>query len=73
VPRPSPDDELTNYRQVVLIIRLVLDRHAQLRHGELLDAAATSQGRFVTLTEMGEAVSRWLRAQRANEPSNLVN
>jgi hypothetical protein len=66
VPASSEEDELTGSRAVVLVVRLVLDRQARLRSGELLDAGAKGQGRFVTLAEMGEAVMRWLERQREN-------
>jgi hypothetical protein len=58
------DDELYGSRQVVLVLRLVLDGQAQLHHGELLDADATRQGRFATLTGMTETVARWIERQQ---------
>lgn len=64
VPRPGPEDQLASSRQVVLILRLVLNRRAELRFGELLDEKAIRQGRFVTLTELAEELKRWLERQR---------
>ena len=60
------EDELSGSRQVVLILRLVLDRRSQLRHGELLDDQATVQGRFLTLEGLLEAVRQWLERQPAD-------
>ena len=58
------DDEHRESRQAVLILRLSLDGQAQLRRGELLDAEAVPQARFVTLLGMTDAVKRWLEQQR---------
>ena len=60
------EDDLSDTQQVVLILRLTLDRHAYLRHGELLDAEASGQGRFMTLSEMSEAVQQWLDRQQGD-------
>ena len=59
VPVLDLEDELAGSRQVVLILRLVLDRQAQLHHGELVDAEAVCQGRFVSLTGLTDVVTRW--------------
>lgn len=58
--QPDAPDQLRENRQVVLILRLVLDRHASLRYGEVLDAQAVSQGRFSSLGELTDAVKEWL-------------
>jgi hypothetical protein len=68
MPATDEDDELSGSRQVVLILRLVLDRQAGLRHGELLDTDAVGEGRFVSLDGLAEAVSRWLDRQRERVP-----
>jgi hypothetical protein len=41
----------------------VLDPQAQLHHGELLDAEAICQGRFMTLSGLTELVAHWLERQ----------
>ena len=66
VSSPDSEGEIAANREVVLVVRLVLDRHARLQRGELLDAESRSQGRFVTLTELGEVVRRWLSRVRAD-------
>ena len=53
------EDELSGSRQVILILRLVLDRQARLQHGELVDAESVSQGRFVSLTGMTDVLTGW--------------
>ena len=60
------EDELSGSRQVVLILRLVLDRRLLLRHGELVDSEATVLGRFLTLEGLLEVVRRWLARQSAD-------
>ena len=59
MPVLDQEDELAGSRQVVLILRLVLDRQARLHHGELVDAKAVCQGRFVNLTGLTNVVTRW--------------
>jgi hypothetical protein len=66
VPALDPEDELYGSRQVVLILRLVLDRQLRLRHGEVVDAEATVQGRFLTLADLVEVIQQWLGRQRAD-------
>jgi hypothetical protein len=58
------DDQISGSRQIVLILRLVLDRQHQLRHGELLDAGAHLEGRFVGLAGLKDVLDRWLERQR---------
>jgi hypothetical protein len=64
------DDELSRSRHVVLVLRLVLDGHAQLRYGELLDGGAVQQGRFGSVDELMETLRQWLeRQQRDHVPA----
>jgi hypothetical protein len=60
VPASDREDELAGSRQVVLILRLVLDQQSQLRQGELVDAEATVLGRFLTLAGLMEVMRQWL-------------
>lgn len=62
----SAADDLSDSRQAVLVVRLVLDQRACLRHGELLDAEGMGQGRFANVTELSELVRRWLESQQAD-------
>jgi hypothetical protein len=68
VPAADKDDELSDSRQVVLILRLVLDRQARLRHGELLDTDAVGEGRFATTAGLLAVVQRWLERQQDLAP-----
>ncbi len=63
MPASVEEDELVDSRQVFLVLRLVLDPQAQLHHGELLDAEAICQGRFMTLSGLTELVAHWLERQ----------
>jgi hypothetical protein len=64
------EDELSGSRQVILILRLVLDRQARLHHGELVDAESVSQGRFVSLSGMTDAVTRWFERHCRDDAVN---
>ncbi len=66
VPALDQEDELSGSRQVVLILRLVLDQRSRLHHGELVDAEATVVGRFLTLEGLLEVVRQWLGGQPAD-------
>ena len=63
MPSLDQEDELSGSRQVVLILRLVLDRRLRLQHGELVDAEATVLGRFLTLEGLPEVMRQWLGRQ----------
>jgi hypothetical protein len=67
----STEDELAGNREVVLILRFVLDSHAELKYGELLDGHAVRQGRFVSLAELAGAVKKWLERQSQASDSPL--
>lgn len=69
--RSAREDELIDSHQVVLILRLTLDRDEHLRHGELLDSGAIGQGRFKSLTDLGETVQQWLERQRADRSQDV--
>ena len=55
MPASIEEDELVDSRQVFLVLRLVLNPQARLHHGELLDAEAICQGRFMTLSGLTES------------------
>ena len=61
MPFSNDDDPLSGSRQIVLILRLVLDRQHQLRRRELLDAEA--HGRIVGLAGLKDVLDRWLARQ----------
>jgi hypothetical protein len=71
----SAADDLSGSRPAVLVLRLMLDQRACLRHGELLDAEGTGQGRFVDVTELTALVRRWLEGQQPDglsDPDGVV-
>jgi hypothetical protein len=69
VPASIEEDELVDSRQVFLVLRLVLNPQARLHHGELLDAEAICQGRFMTLSGLTELVAHWLERQPGDSPN----
>ena len=60
----NQDNALPSAREVVLILRIVLDRSSQLQRGELWDVQGNRQGRFRTVAEVGELVNSWLDQER---------
>jgi hypothetical protein len=57
---------LVNKRQVVLILRLVLDADGRLEYGEAVDTEARSQGRFVGWRDLTRTVRAWLARQEVS-------
>ena len=55
------EDKASGNRNVVLILRLVLDRHAHLDRGELFTSEGTRLGHFVTIEGLAEAIHLWLK------------
>jgi hypothetical protein len=70
VPVLDQEDELAGSRQVVLILRLVLDRQARLHHGELVDIESVSQGRFASLNGLTDVVTRWFERHCPADPTD---
>jgi hypothetical protein len=64
-------DQLAGSRQVVLIVRMVLDGKSRLQYGELLDVETAGMGRFTTVNGLGETVKRWLERQRRVDGSEM--
>jgi hypothetical protein len=48
----------------VLVLRLVLDRHAHLARGELFDGEANRLGHFADMAGLTEVLRRWLEQQQ---------
>jgi hypothetical protein len=57
------EDEASGNRNVVLILRLVLDRHAHLYRGELFTSEGMRLGHFVNSEGLAEAIHLWLKQQ----------
>jgi hypothetical protein len=58
------DENPSDSRNVVLVLRLVLDRHTHLCRGELFDVQATRLGQFVSIAGLAEVIRVWLEQQR---------
>ena len=54
---------LSGSRQVVLILRLALDRRSRPRHDELVDVDGVVQGRFRIPPGLLEVLGHWLEPQ----------
>ena len=60
VPPPPTESELADKRLVTAILRLVLDRHGRLLHGEVVDVQSRSHGRFIGWRGLTQALRTWL-------------
>ena len=58
------DEELRGSRQLVVVVRLVLDGRWDLLHGELVDVDQQSRGRFAGWTELTPALRRYVDEER---------
>lgn len=63
---PWSGDELGHRRLVTVVLRLVLDRHGVLVHGEVVDAANRRQRRFAGWEGLVPAVRAWLEREPAD-------
>ena len=63
MPRPLAGNNLAGKRNATLILRLVLDQHGRLMHGELMDVAGGLPDRFVAWRGLIGAVRAWLTSQ----------
>lgn len=64
------EDELSGNRQVILILRLMLDRQNHVHRGEIIDVHGVCHGRFVNLPGLVDSVTRWLERQRTHPGSH---
>ncbi len=65
----SHSNHLSDKHQVTVVIRLVLDRHGKLMHGELVDVKTKSQGRFANWTGLVRTLREWLASQSLSDTS----
>ncbi len=63
MPRSYTRDELSGSRPVVLILRIMLNRYAELQYCEVLDVQANSVASITTITGLTQALTRWLEQQ----------
>ena len=63
------EGRLGDTRYVTLILRLVLDAHGRLEHGEMVDANATLVERFIGMHGLLNSLSTWLaRMEQSGNP-----
>lgn len=58
-----PPDGLRDKRYVTAILRLLLDKHGELVHGEVADMDCKSVERFVDWRDLAPAVRAWLESR----------
>jgi hypothetical protein len=59
-PGADCDEVDPKCRRVVLFLRLVLNRRAQLLRGELFDGEATNLANFASFAGLVDAIRHWL-------------
>jgi hypothetical protein len=62
-PQSPAENHLADRRYVSVVLRLVLDQHGQLIHGELVGAANTRPARFSGWRGLTRALKVWLTRQ----------
>lgn len=61
--RRSAGGKLADRRYVTVIVRLMVDARGRLVQGEIVDATATSHGRFVGWRGLIRTLRAWLASQ----------
>jgi hypothetical protein len=71
---PSSDqDELRSSRQVVVVVRLLVDAEWQLLHGELVDVDEVSRARFAGWQDVTPAIQRIVAEERKASAEHVAN
>jgi hypothetical protein len=60
---PSNENNLAEHHYATLILRLLLDRHGRLVHGDIVDVMNTHQEHFIGDYGLIQAVQAWLTRQ----------
>jgi len=60
LPQSPAENHLTNRRYVSVVLRLVLDQHGRMIHGELVGDANTRPTRFSGWRGLTRALQAWL-------------
>ena len=66
-------DDLGTSRQLIVVVRLVLDADWGLRHGELVDVDETSRGRFAGWDDLTPAIRRFIAEERETSAARAAN
>jgi hypothetical protein len=67
LPTSADENHLAERRYVTVVVRLVLDQHGRLIHGEFIDVASVIGVRFSGWRGLIRAVRSWL-AQQPSAP-----
>lgn len=68
LPTQPDRNHLADKRYATVVLRLVLDKHGRLMHGELVDVEGTLQQRFKGRRGLTQAVRTWLAGQELETP-----
>jgi hypothetical protein len=60
LPQPPAENHLADRRYVSVVLRLVLDQHGQMIHGEVVGNANTRPARFSGWRGLTSALQAWL-------------
>jgi hypothetical protein len=66
-------DDLRTSRQLIVVVRLVLDADWGLRHGELVDVDETSRGRFAGWDDLTPAIRSFIAEERETSAARAAN
>ncbi len=64
MPATRNDYALAEKRHIIVILRLVVDRHDRLLDGQLVDTEGTLGGRFHQWRDVTSTVRNWLAASK---------
>ncbi|MFL5802979.1 MAG: hypothetical protein ACJ8CR_14730 [Roseiflexaceae bacterium] len=70
MPTSTDENHLAEKHYVTVVVRLVLDEHGRLIHGELIDVASVIGVRFSGWRGLIRAVRSWLAQQSSKETSD---
>jgi hypothetical protein len=66
LPQPPVENHLADRRYVSVVLRLVLDQHGQMIHGEVVGDATMRPARFSGWSGLTPALQAWLARQEQN-------
>jgi hypothetical protein len=66
-------DDLRTSRQLIVVVRLLLDADWRLQHGELVDVDETSRGRFAGWDDLTPALRRIVSEERETAAARAAN
>jgi hypothetical protein len=57
-------DHLADKRQIILIVRVTINKQGQLLHGEIVDIEGTVIGRFAEWQRLWATILTWVASQQ---------